>query len=103
MGAWVTCFLSSGWKICGDLDDQFNLTCNKKEELTGGTEACGRYIIRVGAEPHVVERSVCVNVGGIKFPVFLELASHRVAARPWARLQLCRGCVWMRSRSCDLH
>jgi hypothetical protein len=41
---------------------------------------------------------VCVNVGGIKFPVFLELASHRVAARPWARLQLCRGCVWMRSR-----
>jgi hypothetical protein len=77
--------VNSGWKICGDLDDQFNLTCSRKEELTGGTEACGRYIIRVGAEPHVLERCVCVNVGGIKFPVFMELASHRVAARPPAQ------------------
>ena len=83
-----------GWKIPGDIvthnDGSKTLRCGSKEELTAGvtgggaTGVAGRYMIRVGGEPHILERAMVANVGGVKFPVLLELQSHRVAAR-WAR------------------
>ena len=78
----------SGWKIPGDLvtqeDGTQRLRCGTKEELFMGiTAASGvsKYMIRVAAEPHVLERVIVANVAGKKFPVLLELHAHRQAAR----------------------
>jgi hypothetical protein len=93
-----------GWKIPGDIvvgdGGAKTLRCGAKEELTAGvrhdraagSEGFGgvpKYTIRVGAEPHVLERAIVANVGGTKFPVLLELQAHRVAARQANRRPPC--------------
>ena len=45
------------------------------------TSGVSKYMIRVAAEPHVLERVIVANVAGKKFPVLLELHAHRQAAR----------------------
>lgn len=61
-----------------------SLRCGTKEELTAGVATKSgvlKFTIRVGGEPHVLERAIVANVIGKKFPVLLELHAHRQAAR----------------------
>lgn len=91
-------FMVKWWKIPGDLTtdgDQAILRCGDKEELTGSVRVelnASKHMLRIAAEPHVLERMVCANVGGKRYPVLLEFCAHRLNARPvW---DLGGGAVW---------
>lgn len=83
-------FMVKWWKIPGDLTTdgatgQAILRCGAREELSASVKveaSASKYMLRVGAEPHVLERMVCANVGGKKYPVLLEFCAHRMNARP---------------------
>jgi hypothetical protein len=57
------------------------LRCGAREELTAQVRM-SKYVMRVGAEPHVLERMLCVIVGGKKYPVLTEFCAHRANTRP---------------------
>lgn len=61
------------------------LRCGTREELTASVKLeanVSKYTIRVGAEPHVLERLVVANIAGKRYPVLAEFWAHRMNARP---------------------
>ena len=89
-------FMVKWWKVPGDLTtdgDQAILRCGDKEELTGSVRVnpnAPKHMLRIAAEPHVLERTARANVGGKKYPLLLEFCAHRENARPVLNLG---GCV----------